>query len=68
MTEKVDIFSVGQAAKVLRVSVRTLHRWDKNGRLKACRDENNARYYTRNQLYELLEKANKVKYERTKST
>ncbi len=37
-------------AKRLGVSVRTLHRWDKSGKLKAKRTPANHRYYTEDDL------------------
>lgn len=47
----IDKFSVGEVSKVLRVSVRTLHRWDANGKLKAYRNKRTQhRYYTRQQI------------------
>ena len=64
MTEEKDKFSVGQAAKVLDVSVRTMHRWDKSGRLTARRTESKHRYYTRLQLQDFLRNVNKIKHER----
>lgn len=62
----IDKFSVGEASKVLRVTVRTLHRWDKSGKLKAHRRiGSNHRYYTRNQLWDFMNEAGKIKYGRT---
>jgi predicted site-specific integrase-resolvase len=55
MTSKVDQLSVGVAAAFLRVSVRTLQRWDKDGALIAKRTDKNRRYYTREQLTEFVE-------------
>jgi DNA-binding transcriptional MerR regulator len=67
-SNRLDIFSIGQAARVLRVSEKTLRRWDKNGRLVAGRDKNGARVYTREQLYRFLENVEKVKYARTEKS
>jgi molybdopterin-binding protein len=38
-----EYYSVGEAAKALGISVDTLRRWDKQGRIKAERDESNRR-------------------------
>jgi len=64
VTEHRDNFNIGAAAKVLGVSVQTLRRWDKSGRLKALRSDANQRYYTRNQLELFLSETRRVKYER----
>ena len=47
--------SIGQAAKRLGVSVDTLRRWDKRGKLKAIRSPTDRRYYTPKQIEEALE-------------
>ena len=64
MTSEIDKFSVGQAAKVLGVSVKTLHRWDQNGRLVAHRRKSKHRYYTRLQLEEFMKNVRSIKHER----
>lgn len=67
MAHKIDEFSVGEAAKVLRVSVKTLRRWDASGRLKAQRRENsNHRYYTRTQLERFIQRTKRILYDRPK--
>jgi molybdopterin-binding protein len=38
-----DYYSVGEAANLLGVSVDTLRRWDRNGKIKAERDSANRR-------------------------
>ena len=38
-----EYYSVGEAAKTLGISVDTLRRWDRQGRIKAERDESNRR-------------------------
>ncbi|HEY5058290.1 MAG TPA: helix-turn-helix transcriptional regulator [Gaiellaceae bacterium] len=38
-----EFYSVGEAAKALGISVDTLRRWDRQGRIKAERDESNRR-------------------------
>ena len=38
-----EYYSVGEAAKALGISVDTLRRWDKQGRIKAERDASNRR-------------------------
>lgn len=48
------IYNVSQMAEKLNVSVITLQRWDRDGRLKAFRTPTNRRYYTQEQLDNLL--------------
>lgn len=43
-------YSISEAAKKLGVSIKTLQRWDREGRLIANRTLGNRRYYTENQL------------------
>jgi molybdopterin-binding protein len=38
-----DFYSIGEAAKMLGISVDTLRRWDRQGRIKAERDDGNRR-------------------------
>ena len=38
------------------VSVKTLHKWDNDGRLKAFRNPFNRRYYTHNKYVEYMDK------------
>jgi len=38
-----EYYSVGEAAKTLGISVDTLRRWDREGRIKAERDKSNRR-------------------------
>lgn len=47
-------YKVGEAAEILDVSVATLQRWDREGKLKAERSATNRRYYTQEQLNEYL--------------
>lgn len=47
-------YKVGEAAEILGVSVSTLQRWDREGRLKAYRTVAGRRYYTQKQLNEQL--------------
>lgn len=42
--------TIGEVAKRLNVSVKTLQRWDNNGKLVAYRNPSNRRYYTEEQL------------------
>lgn len=49
---KADEYTIGQAAKILEVSTRTMVRWDEAGRLKSLRTATNRRYYKRQQLIE----------------
>lgn len=51
---------VKDAAKVLGVSVMTLHRWDAKGKLKSSRHPiNHYRLYKRSELQKLLNKVSK---------
>lgn len=59
-----DHFSIGSAAKLLRVHPKTLQRWDASGRLKAFRSDSNRRYYTREQLELFLKNVGRIKYDR----
>jgi len=52
-------YSIGEMAKKLGKSVKTLQRWDKNGTLSAFRHASNRRYYTQKQF---LEASNRVNY------
>jgi molybdopterin-binding protein len=38
-----EYYSVGEAAKMLGISIDTLRRWDRQGRIKVERDESNRR-------------------------
>ena len=48
------MYSIGEVAKILNVSVKTLQRWDKDGKLKAYRHVSNRRYYTKEQIDKYL--------------
>jgi predicted site-specific integrase-resolvase len=66
------MYAVGEFAKLINRSVKTLHRWDKDGRLKAHRTPTNRRYYTHQQYLEYLgivasEKSKEVAYIRVSS-
>lgn len=51
-----DYLTVGEAAKLLGVCIRTLHNWDKKGRLKAYRHSiSNYRLYKLVDINKLLE-------------
>ena len=52
-------YSVGEMAKKLGVSVKTLQNWDKSGKLRASRTPTNRRFYTQDQY---LEASGKDKY------
>ena len=43
-------YNVSEAAKVLGVSVKTLQRWDRDGKLVANRTPSNRRFYTEKQI------------------
>lgn len=48
-------YNVSEAAEKIGVSVKTLQRWDRDGKLVANRTPSNRRYYTENQLNEIKE-------------
>lgn len=57
ITKKPKLVSIGKTAKQLGVSIDTLRRWDKRGRLVAIRvGDKGTRYYKQNDLDFLLEK------------
>ena len=47
-------YKVGELAKLLNVTVKTLQNWDKQGTLKAYRTPTNQRFYTEEQLNHVL--------------
>ena len=47
-------YKVGEFAKLLNVTVKTLQNWDKQGTLKAYRTPTNQRFYTEEQLNQVL--------------
>ena len=47
-------YKVGEFAKLLNVTVKTLQNWDKKGTLKAYRTPTNQRFYTEEQLNQVL--------------
>lgn len=49
-TPEIDRFSAGCVRKILRVSHRTLTRWDTSGFLRALRTKKGNRFYTRDQI------------------
>ena len=64
------VYKPNEAAKVLGVSVSTLQRWDREGKLHAFRNVANRRYYTEEQLNRLLgvpEQRKNVAYARVSS-
>lgn len=46
-------YNISEAAEIMGVSVKTLQRWDREGKLVANRTPTNRRFYTENQLKEL---------------
>ena len=51
------MYSIGEFAKKIGVTIHTLREWDKRGKLKPeYRSKGNHRYYSDNQLNELLQK------------
>lgn len=57
---KQKIITIGQAASILGISIKTLRRWDKSGRLKAIRigGESSDRKYYSSDIQKLLKKLN----------
>lgn len=53
--------TIGQAADYLGVSRDTLRRWEKRGKVKTVRSPTNRRYYTKEQLDQLIGKQTGVK-------
>ena len=47
-------YNVSEAAKKIGVSVKTLQRWDRDGKLVSRRTPSNIRFYTESQLREIL--------------
>lgn len=43
------IYKPGEFAKLIGVHIKTLQKWDREGKLKACRTPSNRRFYTKNQ-------------------
>lgn len=50
-----NTYNISEAAELIGVSVKTLQRWDREGKLVANRTPSNRRYYTKNQLKEYME-------------
>lgn len=50
------MISIGEAAKYLNISRDTLRRWEKKGKIKPFRSPTNRRYYTKEQLDEIMKK------------
>lgn len=57
-------YKVGQFAKLLNVTVKTLQNWDKQGTLKAYRTPTNQRFYTEEQLNQVLNLSNSNQIEK----
>lgn len=47
-------YNITKAAEILNVSVKTLQRWDREGKLVAGRTPSNRRYYTEEQINEII--------------
>ncbi len=58
-------YKVGQFAKLLNVTVKTLQNWDKQGTLKAYRTPTNQRFYTEEQLNQILRDAEETQEEKS---
>lgn len=54
------IYKVGEAAKMIGVTVSTMQRWDRTGKLVAHRSKSNRRYYTASQIKETVTQRNEV--------
>lgn len=51
-----EFIAIKQAAKILGVSIQTLRKWDKKGKLLAHRNPmNNYRLYKKEEIFKLLE-------------
>src|SRR3989338_4767759 len=50
MKQDKNLLSIGEAAKILDVSINTLRIWDSSGKLKALRSSGGHRYYPKEQL------------------
>lgn len=48
----INMYTIGEFAKLINRSVKTLQRWDREGRLTAHRTSTGRRYYTEQQLLE----------------
>ena len=57
-------YKVGEFAKLLNVTVKTLQNWDKQGTLKAYRTPTNQRFYTEEQLNQVLNLSNSNQIEK----
>ena len=57
-------YKVGEFAKLLNVTVKTLQNWDKQETLKAYRTPSNQRFYTEEQLNQVLGLSNKKQEEK----
>lgn len=57
-------YKVGEFAKLLNVTVKTLQNWDKQGTLKAYRTPTNQRFYTEEQLNKILNLSNSNQMEK----
>lgn len=64
MQNELDLISIGEAANYLNVSIDTLRRWEKKGKIEPLRSPGGHRYYTRYDLDNLFGK----KYERAPET
>ena len=54
------MYKPNQFAEMLGVSVKTLQRWDNDGRLIANRTPTNRRFYTHEQYVEYMKKSNRA--------
>jgi excisionase family DNA binding protein len=56
MEPRRNLYTIGQASEYLGVSIDTLRRWEKNGRIEAFRSPGGHRYYERDDLDKLFGK------------
>jgi excisionase family DNA binding protein len=49
-----DLIAIGEASKILGVSVQTMRRWEREGRINCYRTLANHRRYRRNEIEQML--------------
>lgn len=64
MPDKLDLMTIGQASEYLGVSIDTLRRWEKKGKLESYRSPGGHRYFKKNDLDSVFGR----KYERASET
>jgi putative resolvase len=61
---KQEVMNIQKACKYLGVALKTMQRWDREGKFKAERTATNRRYYTINQLDKFLQRDTSCKSDR----